>query len=75
MRTKQGNDVKPYNVQDNVTSISVVRDLQLEDIRFIFEGCTREELAYFLQRATDQEEYELCRHFYKVLSEDLLSKM
>ena len=58
--------------QGKVTSVGVVRELGVDDLRFVFDGCTQDQLEFFMQKAIEQEEYELCVQLRKVLNSDLV---
>jgi hypothetical protein len=46
----------------NTPTLAIIRNLPLSRISPVFDDCTLEELEYFLHRAIQQEEYELCKH-------------
>jgi len=48
--------------EDNQPTLAIIRNLPLQRISPVFDDCSLEELQYFLDRAVDQEEYELCKH-------------
>lgn len=43
-------------------TLAIIRHLPLSRISPVFADCTLEELQYFLDRAVQQEEFELCKH-------------
>ncbi len=58
-----------YIVRNNHTqeekgtpTLAIIRNLPLSRISPVFTDCTLDELEYFLSRAVEQEEYELCKH-------------
>jgi hypothetical protein len=48
--------------EEHTPALAIIRHLPLTRIQPLFEDCTLEELEYFLARAIQQEEYELCKH-------------
>jgi hypothetical protein len=46
----------------NTPTLAIIRNLPLSKISPVFKDCTLQELQYFLTRAVEQEEYELCKH-------------
>lgn len=48
--------------ENNAPALAIIRNLPLTSIKPVFEDSTLEELEYFLHRAVQQEEYELCKH-------------
>jgi hypothetical protein len=48
--------------EENTPALAIIRHLPLTRIQPLFEDSTLEELEYFLSRAIQQEEYELCKH-------------
>lgn len=48
--------------QDNTPALAIIRQLPLTRIQHVFDDCSLNELEYFLDRAVQQEEYELCKH-------------
>jgi hypothetical protein len=49
--------------QENGTpTLAIIRNLPLNRISPVFNDSTLDELEYFLSRAIQQEEYELCKH-------------
>lgn len=53
---------KEETTEDNTPALAIIRHLPLTRIMPVFDDCTLEELEYFLDRAIQQEEYELCKH-------------
>jgi hypothetical protein len=62
MKTKVINIDGTRPAEDNTPTLAIVRTLPLSRISPVFDDCTLEELEYFLNRAIEQEEYELCKH-------------
>lgn len=48
--------------ENNAPTLAIIRNLPLNRIKPVFDDSTLEELEYFLHRAVEQEEYELCKH-------------
>jgi hypothetical protein len=48
--------------ENNTPALAIIRHLPLTRIKPLFDDCTLDELEYFLHRAVQQEEYELCKH-------------
>jgi hypothetical protein len=48
--------------EDNTPTLAIIRSLPLSRISPVFDDCSLEELQYFLHRAIEQEEFELCKH-------------
>jgi len=59
--------VKSEAANDTTPALAVIRNLPLKRIQPIFKDCTVEELQYFMERAIQQEEYELCMHLKDLL--------
>ncbi len=53
---------KETTAENNTPTLAIIRNLPLTRIMPVFDDCTLEELEYFLHRAVEQEEYELCKH-------------
>jgi hypothetical protein len=62
MKTKVINIDGTRSTEDNTPALAIVRSLPLSRIKPFFDDCSLEELQYFLHRAIQQEEYELCKH-------------
>ena len=54
---------------DTGATLKILRTVALNKVKPVFEGCTRDELEYYLLRAIEQEEYELCHHIKMLLDE------
>lgn len=48
--------------QDNTPALAIIREIPLTRIKPVFDDCSLNDLEYFLERAVQQEEYELCKH-------------
>ncbi len=53
--------------EQSTPTLAIIRNLPLSRIMPVFDDCTLEELEYFLHRAIQQEEYELCKHLKDVI--------
>lgn len=53
---------KEESKEENTPALAIIRNIPLTRISPVFADCTLDELEYFLDRAIDQEEYELCKH-------------
>jgi hypothetical protein len=72
MKKLRGNEVKQEE-QTSATPVGIVRELNAKQLKFVFEGCTLDQLEFFMEKAIEQEEYELCIQFKRVLDENLLA--
>jgi hypothetical protein len=50
------------STESSTPTLAIIRNLPLSKISPVFNDCTLQELQYFLTRAVEQEEYELCKH-------------
>ncbi|MCE3282581.1 MAG: hypothetical protein K0Q66_1318 [Chitinophagaceae bacterium] len=50
-------------------TLQALRRVPLSKVKPIFQGCDLDELHYYLKRATEQEEYELCAHISQLIKE------
>jgi hypothetical protein len=68
-------EMKPQAIIRNMYPVSTPPTLQalrrvpLSKVKPIFQGCSLDELHYFLNRAAEQEEYELCAHITQLIKE------
>lgn len=62
MKTKIVNFDRKRSAEENQPTLAIIRNLPLTRIMPVFDDCSLEELQYFLNRAVEQEEYELCKH-------------
>jgi hypothetical protein len=62
MKSKVINIDRTRPAEENGPTLAIIRTLPLSRISPVFDDCTLEELQYFLYRAVEQEEYELCKH-------------
>ena len=58
---------KEESTEEQTPALAIIRNLPLTRVLPVFDDCTLEELEYFLQRAIDQEEFELCKHLKDVI--------
>jgi hypothetical protein len=49
-------------------TLAIIRHLPLSKIQPVFSDSSLEELEYFLERAVEQEEYELCKHLKDIIA-------
>jgi len=53
---------------DQQPTLAIIRNLPLKRISPVFDDCSLDELEYFLDRAVEQEEYELCKHLKDLIA-------
>ncbi len=49
-------------------TLAIIRHLPFSKVQPVFNDCSLDELEYFLERAVEQEEYELCKHLKDVIA-------
>lgn len=54
--------------EDQEPTLAIIRHLPFSRVQPVFNDCTLDELDYFLARAVEQEEYELCKHLKDVIA-------
>lgn len=63
MKSKVINIDRNKTTEENqAPTLAIIRNLPLSRISKVFDDCSLEELQYFMDRAIQQEEYELCKH-------------
>jgi hypothetical protein len=68
MKSKVINIDGTRSTEDNGPTLAIVRNLPFSRIKPVFDDCSLEELEYFLHRAVQQEEYELCKHLKDLIA-------
>jgi hypothetical protein len=62
MKAKIINIDRTRTTEESTPALAIIRSLPLSSIKPVFDDCSLEELQYFLHRAIEQEEFELCKH-------------
>lgn len=60
MKAIIGNSDRTSTLDDQEPTLAIIKHLPLSRIKPVFDDCSLEELQYFLERAIQQQEFELC---------------
>lgn len=75
MKSKVINLERTRSTAQDTPTLAIIRNLPLSRVSPVFEDSTLEELQYFLNRAIEQEEYELCKHLKDLIELRFLQRV